>query len=144
MTSTPETAPGVKRYRKKPVEVQTLEWTGRNLDAIRAFAGEERLRYLAGVEDETLHIWNDQENGWIPCPAGHSVVEGRLGEFYPISPAAIAATYEPAEDSADPVAAERERIARLAEELDACYTPRAEADSGIAFSFADFIRGRQS
>lgn len=91
MTTTPETGPGVKRFRKKPVEVETLEWTGSNLDAIRAFAGPVNVSCPGGGE---LAIWNDQEDGWIPCPLGHSVVKGKLNEFYPISPAAIAATYD--------------------------------------------------
>ena len=57
---------------------------------------------------DVLEVWNDQESAWIPCPVGHSVVKGRLGEFYPISPAAIAETYEPADG--DQVTVSREDL----------------------------------
>ena len=60
---------------------------------------------------DVLEVWNDQESAWIPCPVGHSVVKGRLGEFYPISPAAIAETYEPADG--DQVTVSREDLRAL-------------------------------
>jgi hypothetical protein len=84
---------GIRRYRKRPVEVETLEWTGANLEAIRAFAGNENLSRPGGAGD--LSVWNEQEYDWITVPFGHSIVKGKLGELYPISPEAIAATYEP-------------------------------------------------
>lgn len=90
---TGSTSQGVTRYRKRPVIVETIRWAGTNLPAIRTFAGEGNVSCPAGGH---LEVWNDQESAWIPCPLGHSVVKGRLGEFYPISPAAIAETYEPA------------------------------------------------
>lgn len=103
-TSTPQ---GVTRYRKKPVTVDTIRWTGTNLPAIRAFAGDDNVMCPAGGD---LEVWNDQESAWIPCPLGHSVVKGRLGEFYPISPAVITETYEPADG--DQVTVSREDLAR--------------------------------
>ena len=90
--------PAVKHYRKKPVTVATLEWTGSNIAALREFTGDR------GYLDRTsgpLRVWNTEEGDWITCPVGHSVVRGRLGEFYPISPAALEATYEPAGDVPD-------------------------------------------
>jgi hypothetical protein len=88
---------GVIRYRKKPVTVETIEWTGENWAAVHSFVGSG-IRWQASHGDEAgwIEVWNAQERAWIPCPRGHSVVKGRLGEFYPISPAAIAETYEPA------------------------------------------------
>jgi hypothetical protein len=95
MTATPETGPAVKRYRKKPVEVDTLEWTGSNYKAIHEFTGG----LVRPVTDSgNLEVWNVQEGAWIPVPPDHSVVRGQLGEYYPISPAAIAETYEPPAD----------------------------------------------
>ena len=85
----------IRRYRKKPVEVEALEWTGANLDALRAFAGDENLT-CPGSRYSDLSVWNEQEHDWIKVPFGHSIVKGKLGELYPISPAAIAETYEPA------------------------------------------------
>jgi hypothetical protein len=109
--------PDVVRYRKKPVVVETLEWTGRNLAAIQVFCGyffeveEPKVRIGSG---EDLEVWNDQEIAWIPCPLHHRVVRGVLGELYPISPAALAKTFEPAgaadsQDGTSLIAAERQR-----------------------------------
>lgn len=98
MTATESPAvPGVKRYRKRPIEIDTLEWTGTNLDAVRAFAGDASVACPAAGD---LAVWNEQEQAWIAVPLGHSVARGLLGELYPVSPAAIAATYEPAEGAA--------------------------------------------
>ena len=36
-TGTPQ---GVTRYRKKPVTVETMPWTGDNFAAVREFAGD--------------------------------------------------------------------------------------------------------
>ena len=102
------------RYRKKPVTVETMPWTGDNFAAVREFAGDSAqllTQPYLGLPD-VLEVWNDQESAWIPCPVGHSVVKGRLGEFYPISPAAIAETYEPADG--DQVTVSREDLRALA------------------------------
>jgi hypothetical protein len=104
MSSTESPAvPGVKRYRKRPIEIDTIQWTGSNLDAIRLFTGDASVACPAAGD---LTVWNDQEHAWIPCPVGHSVAKGLLGELYPVSPAAVAATYEAVIDT-EPDVAER-------------------------------------
>ena len=107
MTTTPDpqppvpAVPGETRYRKKPVVVETVLWDGTNVDELREFCGSGPEGFLfeppAGVGRAA--VWNDQEHAWIPLPAGHRVVRGLLGEVYPISPEALAATYEPAPES---------------------------------------------
>lgn len=79
--------------RKKPVAVETLEWTGSNAEEMRAFCGDAftwRPQWVA-------KLWNDQESCNIDIPVGHHAVRGPLGEFYPLSPKALELTYEPAE-----------------------------------------------
>ena len=105
--SGPGSIPGVVLYRKKPVTVETMPWTGDHWDAVRRFAGLN-ARYFPHGDGQgagpLLELWNSQGRAWIPCPAGYSVVKGRLGDFYPVSPAAIAETYEPAGSPAAEVA----------------------------------------
>jgi hypothetical protein len=99
------TTPQPQRFRKKPVTVEMLQWTGSNTEALAAFCGTTPWRDPVFVPTERgdgmAVLWNDQEYGYVPCPAGHYVVRGVFGEFYPISPAALAETYEPAEAVSD-------------------------------------------
>ena len=89
------------RYRKKPVEVETLQWTGDNASDVKEFTGRRRNgedRFLlpeeiTGVWDHP-HVWADLEQTWVACPAGHYVIRGVHGEFYPCDPDVFAATYE--------------------------------------------------
>jgi len=95
------TVPGIIRFRKKPLTVETLEWTGENYRSLSAFTGQQVRRAAMGG----LEVWNEEERDWIACPIGHRVVRGALGEFYPISPEAVARTYEPDDDAGIPVSA---------------------------------------
>lgn len=93
MTSTP-----VIRYRKKPVIVEAMQWTGLNPGDLQAFTGNlVEIGQGTGTSLE-LRVWNTEESCWVRCPNGHSVIKGKLGEFYPISPQALSETYEVADE----------------------------------------------
>jgi hypothetical protein len=79
--------------RKKPIAVETLEWTGLNAEEMRAFCGDA----FDWRPEWTAKVWNMQEGCAIDLRVGHHVVKGPLGELYPLSPAALELTYEPAE-----------------------------------------------
>lgn len=85
------------RYRKKPVVVDAVQWTGENLAEIRGFVvgGGGRLQVSIAYG---LSIWNEPEQQWISAPHGHWIIKGVAGEFYPCEPGIFAATYEPAGD----------------------------------------------
>lgn len=89
--------PGVKWYRRKQSVVPGVTWQGGNYDEIRAFAlapdGGECFRW----RNRGLQVWNDQEQTWFSVPDGHTVIRGALGEYYPVSPEALARTYGPAD-----------------------------------------------
>lgn len=90
-----------RRYRKKPVEIEAIQWTGHNWDEIAAFlasTGEKGLgRWGPGYpEPERLRIYNTPERQWINCPYGHFVIRGVQNEFYPCAPDIFEAIYEPA------------------------------------------------
>lgn len=51
---------------------------------------------IAGVARHCL-LWVDHSTTWVRVPVGHRVVAENDGNgFYPISPEAVAATWEPA------------------------------------------------
>lgn len=83
-------------YRKRPFEVQMVRWDGTESRA--RFLRSWTHGYFAVDDDTGASVYNDQENCPVAVPVGHQVARGTLGEFYPISPDALAATYEsPAE-----------------------------------------------
>lgn len=95
-TQDPPHAAAVTRWRKRQVVNEAVRWDGGNHADVEAFAvtadGTECFRWEAGY----LELWNDQEDAWIPCPRGHWVMKGQLGEFYPVSGEALKAAYESA------------------------------------------------
>lgn len=94
----------VVQYRKRPVVVDTILWDGTPEAAaeLTAWCGHlndnpaQSPRFLSAPGVSHAQVWNEQERCWIDVPVGHLVVRGLLGEFYPLSPDALAQTYEPA------------------------------------------------
>jgi hypothetical protein len=93
----------VVRYRKLPVVVDTVQWTGHNLDELVAFTdglfipvdpGEGLAGEYTGKVFDALH------STWVLVKTGQHVVRGVLGEFYPIAEDVLAETYELVEEPA--------------------------------------------
>lgn len=80
------------RYRKKPVEVEAIQWTGENLNEVASFLGTSAFEDYPTAK--ALTIWNFLEETWIPCHKGHWIIKGVAGEFYPCDPDVFARTYE--------------------------------------------------
>lgn len=84
------------KFRKKPVVIDAMEWTGRNgFDLMRwgeQLGGEIRWRFETGplLFIQTLE-------GDMRADPGDWVIRGVRGEFYPCKPDIFAATYEPAD-----------------------------------------------
>jgi len=82
-------------YRKKPVDVEAVQWTGDNAEDVWRFADKcfypehflEYPRCVAGIYDE-LH------GTWIRVKLGDWVLKGVRGEFYPCDEGVFAETYE--------------------------------------------------
>lgn len=75
-------------YRKKPVAVEAVQWTGENLQEILDFAKGAIVRRISnGIIIKTL------EGGMTGSP-GDWIIKGVKGEFYPCKPDIFAATYE--------------------------------------------------
>jgi len=83
-----------KKYRKKPVVVEALQWTGDNLDDVKEFLTSDGLydsEYLDYVGD-SLGI-NTLE-GTMFAKVGDYIIKGVKGEFYPCKPDIFNETYE--------------------------------------------------
>lgn len=81
----------VKQYRKKPVVVEAVKWTGENFDDLKTFAPGDikRLGRLGGV-----NLFVRTLEGPMTANIGDYIIKGVKGEFYPCKPDVFQATYE--------------------------------------------------
>ena len=87
------------KYRKKPVVIEAVQWTGDNLREIIDFTGlhesakkwtweeYEKVVALQGLKIFTLE-------GPLNASPGDYIIKGVQGEFYPCKPDIFEATYE--------------------------------------------------
>lgn len=94
-----------RHYRKKPVVIQAVQWTGDNLYEVIAFTdGPPDIRsmhasmkwdeYRDLVARDGLMIFTLE--GKMLANVGDWIIKGVKGEHYPCKPDVFAATYEPA------------------------------------------------
>lgn len=80
-------------YRKKPVEIQAVQWTGSNHDEIRAFLGKD----LGSTADEWIsdgELYINTREGRMHASVLDYVIRGVQGEHYACKPEIFFATYE--------------------------------------------------
>ena len=75
------------RYRKKPVVIDAIQWTGNNLSEIQVFYKPDGI--LVGDE-----IYINTLEGTMKASIGDFIIKGIKGEFYPCKPDIFEATYE--------------------------------------------------
>lgn len=89
------------KYRKKPVVVEAVRWTGSNLEEIRNFVGSDLIeeyveffdikrtlnKMLVGIAINTLE-------GTMRVDYGDYIIKGVKGELYPCKPDIFLKTYE--------------------------------------------------
>ena len=86
------------RFRKKPVVIEAIQFTGGNMSDVIAFA--HRGLYPAAqwrVELAYDYVLLNTLEGDMRAEVGDWIVRGIEGELYPVKPNIFAATYEPAE-----------------------------------------------
>lgn len=91
------------KYRKKPVVIEAVKWTGINLEEIKAFVGKD-LKY--NIFDTAWEVGKGAPHvfmkihtleGDMDASVGDYIIKGVNGEFYPCKPGVFAKTYEVAE-----------------------------------------------
>lgn len=79
------------RYRKKPVEVEAMQYTVESCRAIHEWLG---LEHAAHDYECDRGIFIDTLEGQMEASLGDWIIKGVAGEFYPCKPAIFEATYE--------------------------------------------------
>ena len=79
----------IKKYRKKPVEIEAVQWDGTNKVEIQQFMS----RYL---DENTIyhHLIIPTLEGDHIASKGDYIIKGVHGEFYPCKPDIFAETYD--------------------------------------------------
>ena len=82
-------------YRKKPIVIEAIQWTGFNTVEIRAFA--EGVGLTIGLNyDDSNQYWLivPTLEGTMRASIGDWIIKGVNGEFYPCKPDIFEKTYE--------------------------------------------------
>ncbi len=97
----------MSKYRKKPVVIEAVQWSGKNIDEIKAFCVYsiyEKIFMTAGADLPNEHPstleWKlsiRTLEGDMVANKGDWVIKGVSGEFYPCKPDIFEKTYEPVE-----------------------------------------------
>lgn len=95
----------IKKYRKKPVVIRALQWTGDNYTEILNFCDKAEFQhqvrkhkhvFLPGESEilEGIELTIETLEGTHEASIGDYIIEGVNGEFYPCKPDIFEKTYE--------------------------------------------------
>ena len=90
-------------FRKKPVEIEAMQFTGHNYDRIASWMGDAATTMTS--PDGTLDLHIETLEGTLHVSPDDWVIRGVQGEFYPCKSDIFEATYERVADDerTDPV-----------------------------------------
>lgn len=105
----------MSRWRKRPVEVDAIQWTGGNEEAIAAFVGEVNassaqvgfktwnqpgFAVIRSTVDDNFaaRLWNSAQGDWESVLPTWYVVKGITGHFFTLTAEQFADICEPAGD----------------------------------------------
>lgn len=78
------------KFRKKPVVIDAIQWTGDNLREIKEFMGVDSVPYDAKKDSFLIKTLEGNHE----ASKGDWVIKGVKGEFYPCKPDIFEMTYE--------------------------------------------------
>lgn len=86
------------KYKKKPIIIEAIQWTGENIDEVKNFIGNESHFNLAPIKAcfnvslKTIEI--ETLEGTMVASIGDYIINGVKGEYYPCKPDIFDQTYE--------------------------------------------------
>ncbi|WP_434315857.1 hypothetical protein [Leifsonia sp. P73] len=116
-------------YRKKPVEIEAIQWRVSNHSEVKAFLGEDYVAVLSKHTSKPAHIAISTLEGSIYAAPGDFVIRGVHGEHYPCKPDIFAETYETVGGADDSRLAELTAVAEAIARWDYITANGEEPDS---------------
>lgn len=88
------------RFRKKPIEVEAIQWTGNNLDELKTWGAPATILPATSGESLIIGTLEDGPNSEAVHVASLNdwIIRGVAGEFYPCKPYVFQTTYDPVLD----------------------------------------------
>lgn len=92
-----------KIYRKKPLVIEAIQYTGDNLEEVKGFCPiieiVQTVKFDIKVStDKGYKLFISTLEGDMEVSVGDYVIKGIQGEFYPCKPAIFEQTYEEVEE----------------------------------------------
>lgn len=97
----------IKKYRKKPVVIEAIQWTGDNYTEMLEFCDKAEFQYAVRKRKNIFSNKPEQEEekalfiqtleGVHEASIGDYIIKGVNGEYYPCKPDIFAKTYEEVE-----------------------------------------------
>lgn len=93
-----------REYRKKPVVIEAIRYSGDNLAEVLAFTGKHPRfdEWFSSFDDYAAHVASDRRvfkiltlEGTMEASPGDWIIKGVKGEIYPCKSDIFALTYEP-------------------------------------------------
>lgn len=93
----------ISKFRKKPVIIEAIQWTGENLAEVLAFTGKHPRwdEWFKSFEQYETHVLNDGSifkiitlEGTMDAIPNDWIIRGVKGEHYPCKPDIFESTYE--------------------------------------------------
>ena len=109
------------KFKKKPVVIEAIQWTGENLSEIIEFTGKHPRfdEWFASMADYESHVKADRNvfkiftlEGTMEASVGDWIIRGVQGEHYPCKPDIFAKTYDPVVKQAGACVKQAETCAR--------------------------------
>lgn len=88
-------------YRKKPVEIQALQWTGDNIEEMMTFVSDDSLFFSMDDDDKIEDLYITTLEGDMKANVGDYIIKGLKGEFYPCSEEIFVMSYDKVELNLD-------------------------------------------
>lgn len=96
------------RYRKKPIEVDAICFTGGNFVAIRTWQnnfGDDPCFWSVAIDSPLIQqgiyaeVWDKLHATWVGVKPNDWIIRGIQGEYYPCDGDVFVNTYDPVEDA---------------------------------------------
>lgn len=82
----------MKQYVKKPIPVSALQWTGKNLEEIKAFCTDSNGKEKCFTNHDDL--WIHTIEGQLMAKINDYIIKGIIGEFYPCDKSIFLKSYD--------------------------------------------------
>ena len=84
----------IKKFKKKPIIVDAVQWNGDNTEEIEEFRGEKLKKQMSFDGTKIIMLIIPTLEGMHEASIGDYIIKGIKNEFYPIKPDILKLTYE--------------------------------------------------